>query len=73
MRPHSNTRRKFGEIDGTRVVIRTVIGDDDPVFIYENLIYKCINKMLLKRFIIDISVFEFIKQLIKMIVTIKNR
>ena len=67
MRPRSNTRRKFGKVDGTRVVIRTVIGDDDPIFIYENLIYKRINEMFLERLIMDISVFEFIKPIIKMI------
>ena len=67
MRPRSNTRRKFGEVDGTRVVIRTVIGDDDPVFVYYDFVSESIDKMLSERLIIDIAATELIKSVIKMI------
>ena len=32
-RPCSNTSRKFGQVDGTGVVICTVVGDNNSIFI----------------------------------------
>ena len=66
-RPCSNTSRKFGQVDGTGVVIRTVVGDNNPILIHKYLIYKGIREMLSECFVAYISTTELVKPVIKMI------